>query len=56
MLSLPQPSKYFFEPLRKIRWTDSALEHWREVDLNRIVPKMSEIFSCDLVGEHLVQI
>ncbi len=50
MLSLPQPSEYFFEPLRKIHWSDSALEHWGETNLNRIVPKMSGIFRCDPVS------
>ncbi len=48
-MSLSRGATFVYEPIRDIRWTDSALDHWGEEDLARIVPTMRDVFQCDPV-------
>ncbi len=50
-MSLSRGATFVYEPIRDIRWTDSALDHWGEEDLARIVPTMRDVFQCDPVSE-----
>ncbi len=51
MLTLSSSAAYVYEPLRSIRWTDSALDTWSEEEIKRIVPKMDGIYKCVKVSQ-----
>ncbi len=51
MLTLSPSAAYVYEPLRSIRWSDSALETWSDEQIGRIIPKLEGIYNCVEVGQ-----